>query len=111
MTVQAVLTCILFATLRTDNVSVLVLEVNVLDVLLQGPLMKIWRGNTSSLKCLLSSYESNSSLTFLTVRALFPSFLSVCSHVPINIDFLSESFPTYCAFKWLLPCMYSDMLF
>ena len=73
MSVQAVLICILFATLRTDNVSVLVLEVNSIDMLLQGPLMKIWRGNMSSLKCLLSSYESNSSLTFLTVRALFPA--------------------------------------
>ena len=41
MTVETILTCILFATLRTDNVSVLVLEMNILDVSLQGHLMEI----------------------------------------------------------------------
>jgi hypothetical protein len=51
MTVETILTCILFATLRTDNISVLVLEMNILDVALQGHLVEI----------------------FLTVRALLPT--------------------------------------
>ncbi len=41
MTVETILTCILFATLRTDNVSVLVLEMDIFDVSLQGHLMEI----------------------------------------------------------------------
>ena len=41
MTVETILTCILFATLRTDNISVLVLEMNILDVALQGHLVEI----------------------------------------------------------------------
>lgn len=51
MTVETILTCILFATLRTDNVSVLVLEMDIFDMSLQGHLMEI----------------------FLTVRALLPT--------------------------------------
>ena len=43
MTVETILTCILFATLRTNNVCVLVLEMNILDVALQGHFMEIWR--------------------------------------------------------------------
>lgn len=51
MTVETILTCILFATLRTDNISVLVLEMDIFDMSLQGHLMEI----------------------FLTVRALLPT--------------------------------------
>ena len=41
MTVETVLTCILFATLRTDHVRVLVLEMNIFDVALQRHLVEI----------------------------------------------------------------------
>ena len=44
MAVQTVLTRILLAALRTDDVRVLVLEVDVLDVPLQAHLVEILRG-------------------------------------------------------------------
>ena len=59
MTVETILTCILFATLRTDNVSVLVLEMNILDVALQGHLVEIWSSvnfNINKLHQKLMSY-------------------------------------------------------
>ena len=41
MTIETVLTCILFTTLRTNHVSVLILEVNILDVTFQRHLVEI----------------------------------------------------------------------
>ena len=41
MTIETVLTCILFTTLRTNHVSVLILEVNILDVTFERHFVEI----------------------------------------------------------------------